>query len=117
MVLLNFLRFGDMISLKKETIFSNLISHIQSDLALFGRFGEKKPEKCENEKCEVMFSTVSTKSTVCAYCFCDQNPARACLLDTVRLLFIIKSCVFIKFWLFSQFFWTFPPMLPNFSPF
>ena len=28
---------------------------VQSDLALFGMLGEKNPEKCENEKCEVMY--------------------------------------------------------------
>ena len=32
-----------------------VILGIQSGLAFFGRLGEKNPEKCENEKCEVMY--------------------------------------------------------------
>ena len=44
------------------------------------------------------------KSTLFAYCFLNQNPTCACLLDSVRLLFweknpscaIIKSCLFVK---------------------
>ena len=63
---------------------------------------------------------------MCAYCFWVQNPARTCLFDTVRLLFlgknpprvIIKSRVFIKFWLLSQFFFgLFHQYFPNFSLF
>ena len=63
---------------------------------------------------------------MCAYCFLVQNPARTCLLDTVRLLFlgknppraIIKSRVFIKFGLFSQFFFgLFHQYFSNFSLF
>ena len=38
-----------------------------------------------------MYSTLSNKSTVCTYCFWVQNPARTCLLETVRLLFLEKK--------------------------
>ena len=30
------------------------------------------------------YSTLLNKGTVCAYCFWDRKPSRACLLDTVR---------------------------------
>ena len=70
------------------------------------------------------YSKVSNSSTVCAYCFWVQNPARTCLLDTVRLLYfweinppcaIIKYRVFIKFGFFSQFFFgLFHQNFPNF---
>ena len=49
------------------------------------------------------YSTVSNRSTVCAYCFWDQNPFRACLLDTVSLLFLEKRIRPV--WLLNQCFY------------
>ena len=57
---------------------------------------------------------------MCAYCFWDQNPARACLLDTVHLYFWGKnpSCALNKCGLFSQIFIDFSTnYFPIFFPF
>ena len=41
--------------------------------------------------------SVSNKSKVYAYCFWDQNPAHACLFDTVRLLVLEEKSIMCNY--------------------